>query len=99
MDSADNIGITSDLISECHQLRKEVARLYHLLRENGIDPCPPPSTPTTSGTSPTEHTTKLSTEQKIELFRSLFRGREDVYAVRWESPNGRYGYSPASKRL
>jgi hypothetical protein len=25
----------------------------------------------------------------------LFRGREDVYAVRWESKDGRSGYSPA----
>jgi superfamily II DNA or RNA helicase len=28
------------------------------------------------------------------MFRSLFRGREDVYAVRWER-NGKSGYSPA----
>src|SRR6185295_19626878 len=34
-------------------------------------------------------------EKKIALFRSLFRGREDVYAVRWEGRNGRSGYSPA----
>ena len=34
-------------------------------------------------------------EKKIALFRSLFRGREDAYAVRWEGRNGRYGYSPA----
>jgi superfamily II DNA or RNA helicase len=33
--------------------------------------------------------------EKIALFRSLFRGREDVYAVRWESRKGRSGYSPA----
>lgn len=97
MDSADNIDTTNDLIAECQQFCKEVARLYQLLRENGIDPFPPLSTPTNSA-SPTEQTTKLSTEQKIELFRSLFRGREDVYAVHWECPNGRHGYSPASKR-
>jgi hypothetical protein len=34
-------------------------------------------------------------EKKIALFRSLFRGREDAYAVRWEGRNGRSGYSPA----
>ena len=28
-------------------------------------------------------------ERKIALFRRLFRGREDVYAVRWEGENGR----------
>lgn len=33
---------------------------------------------------------------KIALFRSLFRGREDVYARRFESrKTGRAGYSPA----
>lgn len=32
------------------------------------------------------------------MFRSLFRGREDVYALRWESKNGRSSYSPACVR-
>ena len=32
---------------------------------------------------------------KIALFRRLFRGREDVYAYRWEGRDGRSGYSPA----
>ncbi len=30
----------------------------------------------------------------IELYQSLFRGRTDVYAVRWEK-EGRSGYMPA----
>lgn len=38
----------------------------------------------------------LSKEQKIELFRSLFKGREDVFAQRWESQDGqRSAYYPA----
>ena len=37
----------------------------------------------------------LSSERKIEIYRSLFRGREDIYAVRWENKAGRSGYSPA----
>lgn len=33
---------------------------------------------------------------KIALFRSLFRGRDDVFPRRWENPKtGRSGYSPA----
>ena len=36
-----------------------------------------------------------SQNEKIALFRSLFHGREDVYAVRWESRKGKSGYSPA----
>lgn len=37
----------------------------------------------------------MSPEKKIALFRSLFQGRMDVYAVRWEGKNGKSGYSPA----
>ena len=35
------------------------------------------------------------TEEKVMLFRSLFRGREDVYPIRWDNHKGRSGYSPA----
>jgi hypothetical protein len=35
-------------------------------------------------------------ETKIALFRRLFRGRADVFPVRWENAKtGRSGYSPA----
>lgn len=34
--------------------------------------------------------------EKIKLYMSLFRGRDDVYAKRWENGRkGTYGYSPA----
>src|SRR5712692_6938458 len=33
-------------------------------------------------------------DQHLQLYQSLFRGREDVYARYWEK-NGRSGYSPA----
>lgn len=37
-----------------------------------------------------------SPEEKIAFFRSLFRGREDVFARRWQSAaSGKSGYSPA----
>jgi hypothetical protein len=33
--------------------------------------------------------------RKVELFRSLFRGREDVFAVRWKNAaRQRAGYAP-----
>ena len=39
---------------------------------------------------------RASPERKIALFRSLFRGREDVYPRRFESlTSGRSGYAPA----
>jgi len=34
--------------------------------------------------------------KKVALIRSLFRGREDVYVLRWESARtGKNGYAPA----
>ena len=38
---------------------------------------------------------KSSFEEKILLFNSLFKGRRDVFALRWESQSGSSGYSPA----
>ena len=35
---------------------------------------------------------------KIALFRSLFRGREDVYAIRWRMKDGTWGYRPDDKK-
>jgi len=32
--------------------------------------------------------------EKVRLVKSLFRGRDDVYAKRWENRNGRSGYTP-----
>ena len=37
----------------------------------------------------------LSLQEKVELFRSLFKGREDVFARRWYSKaSGKGGYQP-----
>ncbi len=33
-------------------------------------------------------------EEKLQLYMSLFKGREDVYAKRWESREGKKGYTP-----
>jgi len=60
-----------------------------------------PSRAATSGIE-CRATTALSVDQhaspeaKIALFRALFRGRDDVYARRFESRRtGRHGYQPA----
>lgn len=40
-------------------------------------------------------TMKSTPQEKITLFRSLFKGREDVYALRWHNTKtGKSGYSP-----
>jgi hypothetical protein len=39
-----------------------------------------------------------SPEAKVGLFRAVFRGRHDVYALGWENPRtGKSGWSPAVK--
>ena len=38
----------------------------------------------------------LSSSEKIDIFRTLFRGRKDVYPLRWDNQKtGRSGYSLA----
>ena len=71
------------------ELRAENARLVALLVSHGIDwRAPEPSTPT-------QPPSMLTTEEKVTLFRRLFRGRTDVVPIRWESKAGKTGYSPA----
>jgi len=40
---------------------------------------------------------ELPPHEKIRLFISLFAGRPDVYAKRWENRQGKSGYSPVCK--
>jgi hypothetical protein len=35
--------------------------------------------------------------EKIRLFMMLFKGREDVYAKRWQNKEGRAGYAPVCR--
>ena len=81
---------------ELSRLREENARLKALLVEHGIAweerfVGASAVTPEVSAPLPSH----LSTEEKITLFRRLFQGREDVYALRWESAKGTAGYAPA----
>lgn len=74
---------------ELARLRTENARLVGLLDAHDIAwrmaaPVPVPVAAAT-----------MSTDAKVALFRRLFRGRTDVYPVRWESKAGKTGYSPA----
>lgn len=76
---------------ELTALRAENTRLIALLESHGIE-WRPPSKPA----APPAEPSRLSTEEKVALFRRLFRGRTDVYPVRWESKTtGKSGYAPA----
>ncbi len=73
-------------------LRAENARLTALLDAHGIAWGLPPQaqTPTVAEIS------RLTTDEKVALFRTLFRGRADVYPIRWEGKtSGKSGYAPA----
>jgi hypothetical protein len=84
------------------RLREENARLRSLLVEHGLYiPETPPTTGmsrTTSTPSAADQSALGTAEQRIALFRSLFRGRDYVYAIRWESADGRSGYMPKADR-
>lgn len=38
---------------------------------------------------------QLNPSQKIDIYMGLFRGRDDIYAHRWQNKQGRSGYSVA----
>lgn len=78
------------------RLRAENARLVALLESHGIEwrlPDEPPKVEPVSSTPLL--VSSLDTDAKLALFRRLFRGRADVFPVRWESKAGKSGYSPA----
>ncbi|MDW7760032.1 MAG: DEAD/DEAH box helicase family protein [Acidobacteriota bacterium] len=81
------------------ELTAENTRLKALLDAHGInwrqEPIQYPSTPDNPQLAAHETTSPLDSGAKAALFRSLFRGRADVYALRWESAKGKSGYSPA----
>lgn len=77
-------------------LQAENARLISLLESHGIEWRLPDEPPLVEPTSPPPLiSSSLDTDAKLALFRGLFRGRADVFPVRWESKAGKSGYSPA----
>jgi superfamily II DNA or RNA helicase len=88
-------------LADCERLRRENDHLKaELARQAGSESRaapkedPPPAQTALPDSTPAVHTRSPSPE-KIHLFRGLFRGREDVYAVRWESRAGKSGYAPS----
>lgn len=83
-----------EALAECARLREENARLRALL---GL-PCEAvaPTGPTSIAVPPAPDpvTGDSPVEAKIALFRNLFRGREDVYAARWETKKERCPGTP-----
>ncbi|MFN7445796.1 MAG: TOTE conflict system archaeo-eukaryotic primase domain-containing protein [Curvibacter sp.] len=77
---------------ELVSLRTENARLIALLESHGVEWRPQPTVFAAREPGPS----RLSTAEKVALFRRLFRGRTDVYPIRWEGKtSGKSGYAPA----
>ena len=80
---ADLAGEQADIEAKLRELRTELASAE--AAENASAPFTAESAPQT----PTE---------KVALFRSLFAGRDDVFAKFWQNPKtGRKGYAPACR--
>ena len=93
--------------AEIEKLRGENATLIRLLEARGGQPIAAPPVGDVSLSLGIKSTIPQSTSgitrrakpsEKIALFRSLFRGRDDVYAYRWENRAGKSGYSPSYLR-
>jgi hypothetical protein len=101
MDSSEELKRQlKEALSKNARLKAENSRLKNLLGLP-LEETPPSLKITfaepriTYSSSETTVTNNSPPEAKVALFRSLFRGREDVYPVRWERKDGRSGYSPA----
>lgn len=88
---------------EAAQLREENERLRHLLGLDDLDRDPASHKGRGEGTLFTSADPLPSLDchsplsEKIRLISVLFRGREEVFAVRWENARtGKSGYSPAT---
>jgi superfamily II DNA or RNA helicase len=91
-------------LAEGQRLREEVGQLKAILAQHSIpfhELKAPQSISERCLPAPSDiaHVGTLSDNQaKIALFRSLFRGREDVYAERWRTKDGTWAYRPAGKK-
>ena len=73
------------------KLKADIERLKLIQRDEQISG----DEITTEQQTPQIPTIQLSLEEKVTLFRSVFRGREDVFARRWySSKTGKSGYQP-----
>ena len=76
----DDISAIDARLAELEQEKQQLIALREELHNS--KPTPPSSD-------------TLSPQQKIEIFRSLFRGRTDIFANRWQNQQGQSGYSVA----
>ncbi|MBI3902483.1 MAG: DEAD/DEAH box helicase family protein [Nitrosomonadales bacterium] len=84
-----------DESAKLDNLLAENARLIALLDAHGIAWKKPADPVRVRPPAKESEPANLSTDEKVALFMRLFRGRTDVYPMRWESKKtGKSGYSP-----
>src|ERR1039458_10324656 len=96
----EELRIIGELRHQIADLQRENDRLAEIL---GMKTSSPAKRLETSQSTDTELDLPLfrvdrsaPPEAKVEFFQALFAGRDDVYAVRWESERtGKHGWSPA----
>ncbi|WP_066318794.1 DEAD/DEAH box helicase family protein [Bacillus sp. FJAT-29814] len=76
---------------ENENLRQENYRLKEILKSHNI------KFPTSPPDDLKQQAKKAKIMERIQIYKRFFRGRTDVYAVRWETSDGKKGYSPAKK--
>ena len=98
MNADENLRARLDeALSECQRLREENDSLRNSLGLAKRDVASPDNSISISLRETRRLTNESPRQAKLELFRSIFRGREDIYAQRWENKKGASGYSPACR--
>ncbi len=83
------------LRARIHELEQENARLKGYGSSSLCEPEPPKYG---SGPMPPEWNRDAEIQRRLDIFRGLFRGREDVFAQRFvSSKTGKSGYQPVCK--
>lgn len=92
-DKKQKLGMLQQELTDMESRRRQIFQEINHLKRNSTISSKGSIETATAGLCDTSSTT-----DKIKLFRSLFRGREDVYPRRFESVRtGKSGYQPACK--
>ena len=90
------------LVMRLQELEKENAMLKRILDQHGISYSVSVESSTIEQPTHivTDHTIRLSLQEKVAIFQNLFKGRDDVFAKRWYSPSSqKAGYQPVCAPL
>ena len=93
---ANRISQEEQRISEIHAELEQRRALVSAFQKQLTATEPMSDEPLAPAETESSKSTTLSSKEKVRIFRALFRGREDVFARRWESrKTAKTGYSPA----